>query len=91
MLSPEIQGVLYPAFVDALTTGDLVLRLTAVDSLSTMIEYLAFSRDVFEPFIAPIMSSLFQLIRDASEVETLGRLLKAILSIVENTEEKVRT
>lgn len=62
---------------------DIVVRLTAAQSLKSIMEDFEFSPDQLMPYLGPIFSQLYAILRDVSEVDSKMNVLKIMSFIIE--------
>ncbi|KAL1117813.1 hypothetical protein AAG570_004128 [Ranatra chinensis] len=83
-LSSELHPLLYSSMMVLLEPSeDMVVRLTAANTIRTVVDDFEFSTETFLEYLEPMFRLLFTLLKEAQECDTKMRVLNVLYFIVE--------
>ncbi|XP_071793887.1 importin-11-like [Asterias amurensis] len=90
-LSPSLHPTVYQAVLPLLAQDeDLVVRITAAQTLKIAVDDFEFKKDNFLPYLESSFALLFQLLKQVSECDTKMHILHVLSFIIERVEAQIR-
>ncbi|XP_038076376.1 importin-11-like [Patiria miniata] len=90
-LAPSLHPTVYQAVLPLLAEDeDLVVRITAAQTLKIAVDDFEFKKDNFLPYLESSFALLFQLLKQVSECDTKMHILHVLSFIIERVEAQIR-
>ena len=75
---PALYGALVGVLGDESQSNDLAVRLTALETLKSLVDDWSFDRRIFAPMLPRAVEALYQLLHAASEFESRLQILTLV-------------
>ena len=77
-MRPALYGALVGVLGDESQSNDLAVRLTALETLKSLVDDWSFDRRIFAPMLPRAVEALYQLLHAASEFESRLQILTLV-------------
>eukprot|EP01125_Pyxidicula_operculata_P012132 TRINITY_DN3983_c0_g1_i1.p1 TRINITY_DN3983_c0_g1~~TRINITY_DN3983_c0_g1_i1.p1 ORF type:complete len:984 (-),score=203.37 TRINITY_DN3983_c0_g1_i1:107-3019(-) len=89
-ITPQILSQIYNVTVSMIGSRDLVMALTAAQTLSYLLKDMSFDNDVFHPYLDHSISHLFRIISSTDSNESILKVLDHLGMLIEEVKSRIR-